>query len=369
MKGEYYRYKLGEICARLSSGKGIQAKSIKRTGKYPAFGGNGVRGYVNKYNFDGKCAIIGRQGANCGNVRFFSGRAYLTEHAIAAVANNQHSTQYLAYLLGTMDLGRLSTQSAQPGISVQALSGIDLMLPSLDTQNGVVAVISSLDSKIENNNRINRTLEQMAQAIFKSWFVNFEPFGGEMPVSWKLGRLGDIAEVYDHKRVPLSSRQRCVMEKKFPYYGAASLMDYVDDFIFDGIYLLMGEDGTVIDDSGFPILQYVWGKFWVNNHAHVLRGKNGFSTESLHVLLSMTNVAAIVTGAVQAKINQVNLKTLPIVIPDSASLDDLNTLIEPMYAMIRRNADESNTLTKLRNTLLPRLMSGELTISEAERLV
>jgi type I restriction enzyme S subunit len=154
------------------------------------------------------------------------------------------------------------------------------------------------------------------------------------------------------------------MDKVYPYYGAASLMDYVDGYLFDGIYLLLGEDGTVVDELGFPILQYVWGKFWVNNHAHILTGKNGFSTETLYVLLKQTSVKSIVTGAVQPKISQANLKNISVTIPPIHQLSKYNEVIEPLFKTIRKNNDESSRLATLRDTLLPKLMNGEIKIAE-----
>ena len=125
-----------------------------------------------------------------------------------------------------------------------------------------------------------------------------------IPKGWRVGNLLDVAELYDSKRKPLSGMQRSAMKKIYPYYGATSIMDYVDNYIFDGIYLLMGEDGSVVTDEGYPYLQYVSGKFWPNNHAHVMQGKNGYSTEMLHCFLLKKNISEIVTGAVQAKISQ-----------------------------------------------------------------
>lgn len=194
-------------------------------------------------------------------------------------------------------------------------------------------------------------------AIWKHLFGNREPNAN----------LGDIIELFDSKRVPLSSKQREEMEKIYPYYGAATLMDYVESYLFDDIYLLLGEDGTVIESSGQPILQYVWGKFWVNNHAHVLQGKEGFSTESLYILLKQVNVSSIVTGAVQLKINQTNLKSLPIVRPTSGELDYFNNLIAPLFSKIRRNSDETSILTHLRDSLLPKLLSGEIPVNQAAK--
>lgn len=205
---------------------------------------------------------------------------------------------------------------------------------------------------------INDNLEEQAKALFKSWFVdNQEP-------TWEKKTLADIVNIWDSMRKPLSATERDKMQKIYPYYGATSLMDYVDNYLFDGIYLLMGEDGTVVDDKGFPILQYVYGKFWVNNHAHVLTGANGFSTECIYILLSTTNVKSIVTGAVQPKINQANLKNIPIVIPPEDVLSDYKAIIHPLFAKIRNNSMEIHRLTIIHDTLLPKLMSGELSVEE-----
>ena len=97
--------------------------------------------------------------------------------------------------------------------------------------------------------RLNKNLEQQAKALYKDWFFDFSPFSteGNFPDGWRLGTVGDIIQLHDSKRVPLSGSERDKMEKIYPYYGAASLMDYVDNYLFDGIYLLLGEDGTVVD--------------------------------------------------------------------------------------------------------------------------
>lgn len=240
-----------------------------------------------------------------------------------------------------------------------------------DKQKAIAATLSCLDDKIELNNRINANLEAQAQAIFKSWFVDFEPFQdgefvdselGPIPKGWRVGTLGEIITIFDYLRVPLSSRQRSVMKKIYPYYGAAALMDYVDSYIFDGIYLLIGEDGTVVDSNGHPILQYVWGKFWVNNHAHIVQGINGFSVEHLYVLLKKSIITHLVTGAVQAKISQTNLKKLRIVIAPKNVLEQFDMIIQPLFRLIRKKHGENCTLSTIRDTLLPKLMSGEIEV-------
>lgn len=143
-------------------------------------------------------------------------------------------------------------------------------------------------------------------------------------------------------------------------------MDYVDKYKFDGKYLLLGEDGTVVDGAGYPILQYVWGQFWVNNHAHVLTGKLGFNVESLLLLFKQTPVKSIVTGAVQPKISQANLRSIPVVIPPRFELNAFNELLRPMFDQIRQNQDQNSALTTLRDALLPKLISGEIDVSSIQ---
>ena len=262
-----------------------------------------------------------------------------------------------------------------PQITFSQVAELKLNLPPIPEQKAIAATLSALDDMIELNNQINKNLEEMAQAIFKSWFVDFEPFKdgefeeselGLIPKGWRVGVLGDIIDIFDSKRVPLSNRQRSVMEKKYPYYGAATLMDYVDNYIFDGVYVLLGEDGTVMDEKGYPILQYVWGKFWVNNHAHVLKGKGVFSDEYLYIFLKNTNVASIVTGAVQLKINQNNLTGLKIMIPPEDVVKQYNDVVKDIFACFRSNADEIKILISLRDTLLPKLISGEIRVPVEE---
>lgn len=200
-------------------------------------------------------------------------------------------------------------------------------------------------------------------------FNNYFPYKIDdlLPNNWRIGTLGEIIELHDSKRIPLSGQDRAQMQNKiYPYYGAASLMDYVDNYIFDGIYLLLGEDGTVVDNNGMPILQYVWGKFWVNNHAHIISGKCSYNVESLYLLFKQTPIKSIITGAVQAKISQANLKALNVVIPPESLLIEFNSKIENLFALIRMNKDENRQLTQLRDTLLPKLMSGEIDVANVK---
>lgn len=302
---------------------------------------------------------------------------YVISQSQFRIRCNEHVLpEYLVFYFHTrVGQHKILSNASQVGVPALArpsttFQQIEVELPNIEVQKKIVSILQSFNDKIELNNKINANLQQQAQAIFKSWFVDFEPFQdgefveselGLIPKGWRVGSVADIVNIHDSKRIPLSGAQRQRMEKKiYPYYGAASLMDYVENYIFDGIYLLLGEDGTVMDDKGYPILQYVWGKFWVNNHAHVLTGKCGYSVESLYLLFLNTPVKSIVTGAVQAKISQSNLKAIQIIVPPQEVLDKFNELIQPYFSMIRQKGEENKRLENLRDTLLPKLMNGEI---------
>lgn len=269
---------------------------------------------------------------------------YLIKHNIHVLKKNTHGSVF-------------------DTITRDTFAGIEVDIPDMDSQTKIAEILSNIDEKIEVNVRINENLLQQAQSLYKDRFVDLNPFDGKIPLDWRLGTVSEIIELHDSKRIPLSSRERANLAKIYPYYGATSVMDYVDRYLFDGIYLLFGEDGTVVDSKGFPILQYVEGKFWVNNHAHIITGKNGFTVETLYLLFSLTNVQSIVTGAVQPKISQANLNKVSVVIPSEAELSAFDSIVQPIFAQIRNLRAENDRLAATRDTLLPRLMSGELEVS------
>ena len=277
---------------------------------------------------------------------------------------------FLYYLIknSVRKLKAITHGSVFDTITRDTFANIEVAIPDIKTQHRIAKMLADIDDKVENNQRINNNLEQQAKALYKDWFFNFSPFSsdGNLPDDWRLGTVGDIIQLHDSKRVPLSGAERDKMAKVYPYYGATSLMDYVDNYLFDGIYILLGEDGTVVDSLGFPILQYVYGQFWVNNHAHIITGKEGFSVEELYLFFSLTNIKSIVTGAVQQKVSQQNLKKVPAIIPSKEALGAFDEITQPIFAQIRNLRDENANLSQLRDTLLPKLMSGELDVSDIE---
>lgn len=227
-------------------------------------------------------------------------------------------------------------------------------VPPIAEQRAIVAEYAAVQHRMEVNKRLIAKLEETAQTLYKKMFVDGVD-KENLPDGWRMGTLGEVCECFDSKRKPLASYTRCDLEKKYPYYGAACLMDFVDDYLFDGCYILMGEDGTVVKDDNTPILQYVIGKFWVNNHAHVLKGTNGFDENLLYMMLSNTNIAHIVTGGVQAKINQANMMSIEVLIPKPIELNSIKGQLEPLFQNIILLEKEIEKLTELQSLLLARM--------------
>ena len=318
--------------------------------------------------------VFARTGASTGRNYFYDGTdgefvyaGFLIKFSIDPNKVNPKYVKY--YCMSDAYKGWIhsfNTGSTRGNINAQTLGGMSVPILPRPQQDGIVDILSSLDEKIRKNTDVNENLLQQAQALYKDRFVDLNPFDGEIPMDWHLGTVSEIIELHDSKRIPLSSRERANLAKIYPYYGATSVMDYVDRYLFDGIYLLLAEDGTVVDSKGFPILQYVEGKFWANNHAHIITGKNGFTVETLYLLFSLTNVQSIVTGAVQPKISQANLNKVSVVIPSEAELSAFNSIVQPIFAQIRNLRAENDRLAATRDTLLPRLMSGELDVSSID---
>ena len=145
--------KLGEVASEFQSGEFISATEITENGDYPVYGGNGLRGYANRYNHEGFYALIGRQGALCGNVNCADGKAYFTEHAVAVQANQCNDTGFLVYLLSRMNLGQYSGQSAQPGLAVSTLKEVETLLPNKHEQYRIGSLLKDLDSLITLHQR------------------------------------------------------------------------------------------------------------------------------------------------------------------------------------------------------------------------
>lgn len=132
---------------------------------------------------------------------------------------------------------------------------------------------------------------------------------------WREFYITDFAEIHNNLRIPLSKMQRASRQGAYPYYGASGIVDYIDDYIFDGEYVLISEDGENLRSRQTPIAFKASGKFWVNNHAHILKGKKDYHNNLLIYYFAALNLNTFITGAVQPKLNKSSLLSIPIILP------------------------------------------------------
>jgi type I restriction enzyme S subunit len=299
----------------------------------------------------------------------------MSEHAVVACTDLANDTRFLAYVLSTMNLGRLSGQAAQPGLSVKVLAQESICLPPLEDQRRIASILGSVDDLIENNRRRVQVLEEMARSIYREWFVHFRYTSqqsddmvaqtGELPRGWTMATLGTVTANSDRHRRPLSGQQRRIRPGPFPYFGAAKLIDSVNGYLFDGEYLLFAEDGSVQTRDGYPVLQLVTGKFWANNHTHILQG-SGVSTRYLYLASQQIPIAGYITGAAQPKITQGNLNRIPILVATKEIHRQFDLLTDPIFDEADCLRAQTRILIKTRDLLLPKLVSGEINVSSLD---
>ena len=366
------RRKLGDICSRLSSGKSIKAVEIKDSGSYPVIGGNGLRGYTEYFNFDGACAVIGRQGAACGNVHFYSGEAYMTEHAVVAVADESNDSHYLAYLLSTMNLGRLSAQSAQPGLSVKTLSKQEIDLPSLEVQRQVVRILGALDDKIEANTKLNGYLEELLLVQFKA-LVPTDDWSEDRAESFFEIGIGKTPPRKEPKWFSNDRKGNCVWLsiKDMAKSGAYSL-DSAEYLTLDAVKqknVRKVPEGSVLLSFKLTVGRVKIAACDMTTNEAIACFSSNDSRRLAYVfpyLLTYDYSKLGSTSSIATAVNSKTIKAMSITMPGDKELDSFYELSKPLYGQMLCIAKENAKLGLLRDTLLPKLMSGEIDVSKVD---
>lgn len=336
-------------------------------GVVPVVSSAGVTGRHNIAKAEPPGVVTGRYGT-IGEVFYLEEPYWPLNTALYVVDFKGNDPRFVAYLLRNTLRNYQSEKAAVPGVDRNVLHQLPVTSASRDTQERLVVVLSPYDDLIECNKKRIALLDEAARLLYREWFAHLRFPGHEhvnvvdgVPDGWERCQLAEVCENYDRMRVPLSVMEREKRLGGYPYYGAAGIVDHIDAYIFDGRYLLMGEDGSVITSRGTPMLQLVQGQFWVNNHAHVLRGTRA-STEFLYCALSEYRIQGHVTGVAQPKITQQNMNRIPILLPPSTLRltfqDAVGAIFDQRFVLERAN----EKLFQARDLLLPRLMSGEILV-------
>ena len=296
------------------------------------------------------------------------------------VDDSQADADFVYYALtsppGQHEIISRALTAGVPHINLGIFGEVRIPLPSLPIQRKVAAVLSAYDALIENNRRRITLLEEIAQRIYHEWFVNFrypghqgvslvDAPGGPLPAGWHRASVADVSANFDRQRKPLSGIDRAQRPGPYPYYGAARIFDYIDDYLFDGAYLLVAEDGSVITPDGVPVTQYVTGKFWANNHTHILQGR-AVSTEFLAATLRNQPISGYVTGAAQPKITQANLNRIPVLVPSADVAQLFDAHVKPLFSLRQLLKAQSIKLRESRDRVLPKLVSGQIDVEDLD---
>ena len=262
--------------------------------------------------------------------------------------------------IGKCLIQNLVTQVAAAGIRGSELVKLEITIPKeLEDQRRIASILSSLDRKIELNNKINADLEEMAQAIFKNWFVDFEPFKdgkfvdselGMIPEGWRVGCLGDIAEITSGKRPPKKSKDK-TKDLSIPLIGASDIMGFTSDVLYDRPILVIGRVGT------HGVVQRFQEKCWPSDNTMVIESSY---YNYVYQLLKGIDYSAINRGSTQPLITQTDVKNTDVIIAPENVLKEYESITSTLFLKHRANIKESSRLSLLRDTLLPRLISGEI---------
>jgi len=249
-----------DVVCSMKSGEGITAAKIDQFSEYPCYGGNGLRGYTSRYTHDGSFALIGRQGALCGNVVGAEGKFFASEHAVVVTARSGIDIRFLMYVLGAMRLNRFSESSAQPGLSVSKVLKLQLAIPRAEReQRAIATALSDVDALLGGLDRRiakKRDLKQAAMQQLLTGQTRLPGFHGE----WEVKRLGDVCRITTGKKDVNEGNP----SGQFPFFTCSRFSTFSDSYSFDTEAILIAGNGEVGN------LHYFNGKFEAYQRTYVL---------------------------------------------------------------------------------------------------
>ena len=319
---------------------------------------DGLYGYTNTAIVHEPAVTIAARGAGTGNVIYRNKPFTPIVRLISIIPNNNVNPLFLACIL---QLKKLSGDgSAIPQLTVPEVKKMSIKLPSLNTQNRVANFIEKLNQKIALNRRINGNLEQQAQALFKAWFVDFEPFKdgkfvdselGRIPEGWKVGQLDELVEIKygkDHKKL---------LPGNIPVYGSGGIMRHVNMPIYEKESVLIPRKGSLNN------VLYVNHPFWTVDTMFYTRMKINGIAKFIYLFISPIDLLSMNNGSAVPSMTTENLSKIRLVIPSKNIFDNFESLVAPSFDKIGSCNKEICKLSNLRDALLPKLLSGELSIN------
>lgn len=341
----------------------------KRQGQYRYYGAQGVIDYVDDYIFDGKYLLIAEDGENLKSkkqdiAQIVKGKFWVNNHAHVVQGNALCLTEYLCYLLNHNDLSGYITGSAQPKLSQANLNAIAFDVPSIETQQIIVSIISALDEKIATNRAINDNLQQQAMSLYAEMFLN----SSDSNVT--SGTLSDIAVITMGQSPSGSSYNEDGVGEVF-YQGRAEFgFRFPKRRLFTTEPKRMAEAGDVLLSVRAPVgdLNIAYERCCIGRGLGAIHSKTGHSSFVLYTMFALRSQLDIFNGegTVFGSINRDALNAIPIDIPPVTEIDQFEVVAHPIDELIRANYEENCRLEAIRDSLLPKLMSGEIDISAVQ---
>ena len=371
---EWKEYKLSEI-ATMKNGK----KRPQGFGVFPVYGGNGIMDNADSFNSE-RTIIVGRVGAYCGCVYKCDGKCWVSDNAIAVYAKDLVDFYFLYYLMTTLDFHHHHIGGAQPLMTQDIIGDFTIKLPSLSVQKEIVSILKSLDDKIECNRRINDNLQQQAKALYKSWFVDFDPFKdgqfedselGLIPHGWSVKQLGEIT-IQVNERVkervdvkvlsPITTGELVLSEEYFTkQVFSESISKYIvvnpSDFAYNPARVNIGSLGMneyEFDGCVSPVYVVFRCEEGYQYFFDLFRRTDSFKEE----------VRTRAIGGVRQSLAYKDFSLIKVVYPPIDVIHSFNQVYSRILAKTKHNNVEKARLASLRDTLLPKLMSGELKTNE-----
>lgn len=307
--------RLGDVCEVLDSRRVPISKTDRVGGNVPYYGATGVVDYVNDFIFDERLVLLGEDGAKWGagdkSAFVIEGKSWVNNHVHVLRPKLALVDSFLVWYLNYADLGEYITGVTVPKLNQQRMGQIALPLPPLSEQKEIVARLERELAAVEKMKKGFEALAETAKAEFKAELK--EVFEGLKSGGVEMWRIGDVCVNLDSRRIPITKADRKPGE--YPYYGASGIVDSVDNYIFDGDYLLVSEDGANLLARTTPIAFSVSGKIWVNNHAHILSFAEIDTQHFVEYFFASISVAEYVTGAAQPKLTQSALNDITLPLP------------------------------------------------------
>lgn len=342
-------------------------------GTIPVYGGNGILDYTNTANMQSG-VVIGRVGVYCGSVFLVREECWVSDNAIKAMCKENIDLGYLYYLLSSLHLNERRIGTSQPLLTQNILNNIEVEIPELAIQKKISSILELLDEKIKLNNAINNNLEQQTQAIFKSWFVDFELNYGIMPSDWKVSQLGSIAKISTEVFSPAKNPNVEVEHYSIPAYDEKRYPVFeTSNGIKSNKYRL--SSNSVMISKLNPDTKRIWRPYCISDNPIcstefiVYEPINPLNRDFIYSIIDSVGFSAFLcshtTGSTNSRQRATPSITLTydIIVPDEKTIQAFCSIVSPMYDTIENNIKENQKLAETRDKLLPKLMSGELDVS------